>query len=623
VIAVGALALGAPAASATVLYVSSSNPLATDGSNDCTGSAVPCRTIFAGIDRSAPGDVVQVDAGTYDEHVNVNRRVHLVGKQAGVDARTRSGTSGESIVTQGFEMNADGASVDGFLDDDNGTTIPGVQMSAASSGYRFVNNIVRDYTGGLLLGTNGVSQTVIRHNAFIDNNATGIGQGIAIRGWTDYSNVVVDANSMSGHLLNSVQLPATYSPDISITGNTSTGDGPMDLQGLNGGAITGNTINGASGGPGISLSGGNVGLDIRGNVVTGSAGSGVQVSDTSVQGNPNRGISVTGNDLRANAADGISVLSGGMSGTLAAHFNRIVGNTLGGISNGGTDPVDAVNNWWGCNAGPNQPSCGTTAGSGPTNANPWLVFNVTAERARVLTNGDTNRITAGFSFNSAPAPVDASQFPATPVPFPSATLGTVSPTSTTTSGGVAQTLFTAGGTAGQGNVTASADGQQVTTSNFEVSSQAGPQGNPGTNGTNGTNGQDGATGPQGPVGPQGPAGPEGPAGPSTPSSPAQPNPVLILSNSLRATKNRIVSVSINCPLAAGLCDGRLGIGVGNLTLGNTAFLVNGGNRAVIRLRGGAGVIRTAIKKKKVTVVVLSRDNAGTAALTTKVVKFRK
>jgi hypothetical protein len=99
--------------------------------------------------------------------------------------------------------------------------------------------------------------------------------------------------------------------------------------------------------------------------------------------------------------------------------------------------------------------------------------------------------------------------------------------------------------------------------------------------------------------------------------------VLILSNSLRATKNRIVSVSINCPLAAGLCDGRLGIGVGNLTLGNTAFLVNGGNRAVIRLRGGAGVIRTAIKKKKVTVVVLSRDNAGTAALTTKVVKFRK
>jgi hypothetical protein len=84
-----------------------------------------------------------------------------------------------------------------------------------------------------------------------------------------------------------------------------------------------------------------------------------------------------------------------------------------------------------------------------------------------------------------------------------------------------------------------------------------------------------------------------------------------------------VSVSITCPAAAGLCDGRLGIGVGKSTLGNTSFLVNGGNRAVIRLRGGAGVIRAAIKQKKVTVVVLSRDNAGTAALTTKVVSFRK
>jgi hypothetical protein len=84
-----------------------------------------------------------------------------------------------------------------------------------------------------------------------------------------------------------------------------------------------------------------------------------------------------------------------------------------------------------------------------------------------------------------------------------------------------------------------------------------------------------------------------------------------------------VAVSITCPVAAGLCDGRLGIGVGSSTLGNTSFLVNGGNRAVIRLRGSATTIRAAIKKKKVTVVVLSRDNAGTAALTSKIVKFRK
>jgi hypothetical protein len=99
--------------------------------------------------------------------------------------------------------------------------------------------------------------------------------------------------------------------------------------------------------------------------------------------------------------------------------------------------------------------------------------------------------------------------------------------------------------------------------------------------------------------------------------------VLILSKSLRANKQRIVSVSISCPVAAGLCDGRLGIGAGATTLGNVAFLVRGGNRAVIRIMVGAKSIKTAIKKKKVTVVVLSRDNAGTAAFTTKLVKFRK
>jgi hypothetical protein len=38
---------------------------------------------------------------------------------------------------------------------------------------------------------------------------------------------------------------------------------------------------------------------------------------------------------------------------------------------------------------------------------------------------------------------------------------------------------------------------------------------------------------------------------------------------------------------------------------------------------GAKALKAAIKKKTVTVVVLSRDNAGTAAFTTKVVKFRK
>jgi hypothetical protein len=153
----------------------------------------------------------------------------------------------------------------------------------------------------------------------------------------------------------------------------------------------------------------------------------------------------------------------------------------------------------------------------------------------------------------------------------------------------------------------------------------GPQGPTGVQGTTGTAGTGvaGPTGATGPVGVTGPAGSQGPAGQSTPAGQAEPNPVLVLSKSLSATKKGIVSVKISCPTAAGLCDGRLGIGVGKLTLGNTAFLLRGGNSATVRIKVNAKALKAAKKKKQVTVIILSRDNAGTAAVTTQSVKFKK
>jgi Right handed beta helix region len=608
---VAALVCAAPAYAASVRYVdpNGDNQL---NANTCDVQANPCKTIQHGVDEAVSGDIVQVAAGQYDEHVTIaGKSVHLVGAQAGVDARGRSGP--ESAVLQGFETGASssGTSIDGFLIDPTGSVSviarPGVSLAASSSGYKVVNNRISNNTVGVSLGTSGVDQTLIRHNAFASNNETGIGNGIAISGPTDVGDVDIDANSMSGHSSNSIQILAPYAPDVTIANNTSSQDGPMELRNVHSGTVSGNTIT-ANTGSGIVLSGGDVDLAVSRNSVTGSSGSGVALTDSA---GANRLVSLLGNDLSANGANGVSASSDAAAENLTAHVNRLVGNTGDGINNGGSVQIDATNNWWGCNDGPAGAATSCQKSSGPANFSPWLVFSATAERGRILTGGDTNRITAGFTLNFPNGQtVDASAFPATGVAFSNPQFGTVSPTGATTSGGVAQTVFTSGGTAGTGSVTGTADGQSQTAT-FQVSSDVGQ------NGTNGTNGQDGATGPQGPVGPQ------GPEGPSTPASPAQPNPVLILSNSLRATKQRIVSVSISCPAAAGLCDGRLGIGVGNATLGNTAFLVNGGNRAVIRLRGGAKVIKSAIKRKKVTVVVLSRDNAGTAALTTKVVSFRK
>lgn len=57
-------------------------------------------TISAAVTAAAPFDTIRVAAGVYNEVVIVNKPVQLLGAQAGVDARTRSGiASTESVVT--------------------------------------------------------------------------------------------------------------------------------------------------------------------------------------------------------------------------------------------------------------------------------------------------------------------------------------------------------------------------------------------------------------------------------------------------------------------------------------------------------------------------------------------
>jgi hypothetical protein len=99
--------------------------------------------------------------------------------------------------------------------------------------------------------------------------------------------------------------------------------------------------------------------------------------------------------------------------------------------------------------------------------------------------------------------------------------------------------------------------------------------------------------------------------------------VVVKTRILRADKKGRVSVRIVCPKPAGLCDGRLGIGVGRTTLGNTSFVLSGGRTGTVRIKVKSKALKRAIKAKKATVIVLSRDNAGTAAITTRVLKFRK
>jgi hypothetical protein len=601
---VGALAFAAPA-SAT-LYVDDTGD---DTANNCAAPPSPCQTIAHAISQAGAGDLIKVAPGLYNEsQIQVNKSVHLEGAAAGIDARGRN--IAESEVVHGFSVTEPDVSIDGFFVHGGGAASDHEGVLLWQHGYRVVNDIVSGFDAGVVLTTdNPVTGVVIRHNDIHDNNAGAVQTAIfALGGAQD---VEIDANRLANQTYNSIAIEGGYSSNVSITGNTIANGGPLVLHNVHDSEVSGNSIVGSSD-KSIDLAGADSDIRVAGNIVSGSAAAALSLEEqpdrSPIQGvgistfpAPDSGIAADGNDLSGNNGAGVAITSpalaasGGTSAAMTAHFNRIVGNTGAGIQNASPGSVDARNNWWGCNGGPNTPGCETMSGNN-ISADRWLALAATAERGRILANGDTNRISAGFGVSigaSTLEAVDPSELPPITVAFPAATLGTVSPAPTKTSGGIAQTLYTAGVTAGQGNVTASADSQSVTTSNFTLSSDAGPQG---------------------------PAGSAGPAGPA--ADPAQPHPVVIRSSSLRATKQRMIKVGITCPNASGMCDGRLAIGAGSTTLGNTRFLVRGGSRATIKIKGSANAIKKAVRRKKVTVIAFSRDNAGTATLTTKSVKFR-
>ena len=85
-------------------------------------SSLPCTgtysTISAAVAAALPGDTIQVCPGTYNELVQVNKTLTILGAQSGVDARTRAvPVTSESVVSNGdgdFQILADKVVIDGF-----------------------------------------------------------------------------------------------------------------------------------------------------------------------------------------------------------------------------------------------------------------------------------------------------------------------------------------------------------------------------------------------------------------------------------------------------------------------------------------------------------------------------
>ena len=163
------------------------------------------------------------------------------------------------------------------------------------------------------------------------------------------------------------------------------------------------------------------------------------------------------------------------------YLNRIYNNTYGMkiLSIGTLSSVNATNNWWGKNTAPTLFIGSTTPPStdiwrlftgGTTDGifsyNPWLILSISANPTSILTGGNSI-ITADLTKNSNNEDT-TTIYPGKYVPngitanFSSDALGSVNPTTITTSNGKAITTFT-GNTPGISTVSAIVDAQTVTT----------------------------------------------------------------------------------------------------------------------------------------------------------------
>ena len=171
------------------------------------GTTTP--NIQRAIDAATAGDIVNVQAGTYVNQLNVNKKLTLLGAQSGVDARTRSGPesiiqglSGHTPVTISVaDVDMDGFTVQGNTD--GNVFGAGVYLAPGVSGTHFINNIVQQNIVGLFLANSSATdQAVISNNLFRDNTNPGSasGHGIYADQFTSggtFSDVLIQNNTFT------------------------------------------------------------------------------------------------------------------------------------------------------------------------------------------------------------------------------------------------------------------------------------------------------------------------------------------------------------------------------------------------------------------------------------------
>jgi len=298
------------------------------------------------------------------------------------------------------------------------------------------------------------------------------------------NNITVSTNILDHSYAQQAAISAVDASQISIIGNSiSAASELVSDQGViylfntgSSNTVSGNTITLASGlytaNNGIYLAGPNSGnfaitqntlaasgmskAAIRlGASFNGSAGSSVEISSNRITGFTNSLVFESTSD-----AHSISVRYNAMNDNYFHNYEQISPPyPIGGAISNRTSPVDAVDNWWGCNAGSNHAGCDATTGL--FNADPWLVLSFSPEIS-VLSPGASTSLNANLLMNSAGQDKSGQGFAAPNITAAfSGTSGDFSPNPSDLLNGAAATTYTAPLAPGIVQLCTAVDGETV------------------------------------------------------------------------------------------------------------------------------------------------------------------
>jgi len=273
-------------------------------------------SIQAAVTAALPGDTIKVCPDQYNESVNVNKPgLTVIGSSNVGDCSipTAADPTKDSIVTgaaASFTLANNGITLSGFVV--QGAT-DGIDTSDAFSGYRITNNTGQNNSvRGLNFLSQGTNLSRVDHNCFRLNGNSGVQSEIG-----NLTNGLVDHNASYRNVLDGFDFSGAGARSyVTVTRNQAVEDGFVGFSMDNsiGTEVSHNDMTGVprvfTAGAGAFIGGGNNGLSVTYNDVTGGVGRGIRITQNffiPIFPAPNVGLDVSYNTISGVPSNGIEV----------------------------------------------------------------------------------------------------------------------------------------------------------------------------------------------------------------------------------------------------------------------------------------------------------------------------